>query len=143
MSAPEIPDRTQEEALTDLLESIALEEVALAHIINAEGEKIQAIAQMMLAGELEPEEAIEQQEAVMKMLRMPIKKQMLLQFKLEDVLDFLEELPPEPPEPPIEVQTNTVTATGFFNDIAVTDTATAYYNIEVVEENNNQEVNIQ
>ncbi|MCK8826734.1 hypothetical protein MWH25_03115 [Natroniella acetigena] len=92
MSAPEIPDRTQEEALTDLLESIALEETALAHILNAEGEKIQAIAQMMEDGDIDPEDAIEQQEAVMRMLRMPIKKQMLLQFKLEDVLDFKEEL---------------------------------------------------
>ncbi|MCK8826735.1 hypothetical protein MWH25_03120 [Natroniella acetigena] len=143
MSAPEIPERTQEEALIDLLESIALEETALAHILNAEGEKIQAIAQMMEDGDIDPEDAIEQQEAVMKMLRMPIKKQMLLQFKLEDVLDFLEDLPPVPPEPPIEVQTNTVTATGFFNNIAVTDTATAYYNVEVVEENNNEEVNVQ
>ena len=81
MSAPEIPERTQEESLIDLLESIALEETALAHILNAEGEKIQAIAGMMEEGTITSEGAIEQQEAIMKMLRMPIKKQMLLQFK--------------------------------------------------------------
>ena len=92
MSAPEIPEREQEEALTDLLESIALEETALAHILNAEGEKIQAIVGQIEDGELTPDEAIEQQEAIMKMLRMPIKQQILLQFKLEDVLDFKEEL---------------------------------------------------
>ncbi len=92
MSAPEIPEREQEEALTDLLESIALEETALAHILNAEGEKIQAIVSQIEEGQLTPDEAIEQQEAIMKMLRMPIKQQILLQFKLEDVLDFKEEL---------------------------------------------------
>lgn len=47
MSMPELPkpnpDMTQEQALTMILSSIALEEVALSHIINAEGEKIQYI----------------------------------------------------------------------------------------------------
>ncbi|MGI6175798.1 MAG: hypothetical protein ACOYJC_06530 [Christensenellales bacterium] len=47
MSMPEFPkpnpDLTQEQVLTMILSSIALEEVALSHIINAEGEKIQYI----------------------------------------------------------------------------------------------------
>ena len=34
---------TKEQALTDIIESIALQETALAHILNAEGEKMQAI----------------------------------------------------------------------------------------------------
>ncbi|MCK8823777.1 hypothetical protein [Fuchsiella alkaliacetigena] len=140
MSAPEIPERTQEEALTDLLESIALEETALAHILNAEGKKIQAIAGMMEEGTITSEEAIEQQEAIIRMLRMPIKKQMLLQFKLEDVLDFKEELE-LPPEPPVEVQTNTVTANGIYENETYTDEATAYYNSESVDENNTEGVN--
>lgn len=87
MSEPVIPQRTQEEALVDLLESIALEETALAHIINAEGEKIQAIAKKLEEGTIEPAEAIEFQKVINKILRTPIKQQMLLQFKLEDVLE--------------------------------------------------------
>lgn len=138
MSAPEIPERTQEEALTDLLESIALEETALAHILNAEGEKIQVIAQMIADGEIDSEDAIEQQETIMRMLRMPIKQQMLLQFKLEDVLDALEVLPPEPPDPPVEVQSNIATVTAIGNGITVTDSQEAFYNIEIEE---NEEVN--
>ena len=45
MSMPSIarnPDPvTMHQAITDLLESIALEETAMSHILNAEGEKIQ------------------------------------------------------------------------------------------------------
>lgn len=92
MSEPIIPERTQEEALTDLLESIALEETALAHILNAEGEKIQAIAEFFSLGEITADELLELQDSVRKTLRLPIKKEILLQFKLEDVLDFKEKL---------------------------------------------------
>ena len=91
MSEPELPDIDQEQALSDLLASVALEEVALAHFMNAEAEKVQAIAGMIEDGELSSEEAIEQQEAIAKVMRTPIKKQILLQFKLEDILDFKEE----------------------------------------------------
>ncbi|WP_408955246.1 hypothetical protein [Natroniella sp. ANB-PHB2] len=140
MSAPVIPDRGQEEALTDLLVSIALEETALAHFMNAEAEKIQAVAQMMEEGEMTPEEVLDFQRSVSKVMRTPIKKEMLLQFKLEDVLDFLEEIPPEPP---IEVQSNTVTASGIYEGVTYTDTATVYYHVILEEENNNEEVNTQ
>ena len=43
MSMPSFPpngaDMTQEEALTMIIASIAMEELALSHILNAEGEK--------------------------------------------------------------------------------------------------------
>lgn len=47
MGMPEIPSgknrpKTQE-VIVDLLESIALEEMAMAHIMNAEGEKLQEV----------------------------------------------------------------------------------------------------
>lgn len=46
MSMPQIPESkhrpTFEETIIDLLESIALEEISLSHILNAEAEKIQA-----------------------------------------------------------------------------------------------------
>ena len=32
---------TREQAVTDIIESVALQETALSHILNAEGEKIQ------------------------------------------------------------------------------------------------------
>jgi hypothetical protein len=46
MSMPTIPKEphrpNKEETIIDLMESIALEEIALSHILNAEAEKIQA-----------------------------------------------------------------------------------------------------
>ena len=47
MGMPQIPDGTNrpnaEEVFIDLLESIALEQIAISHILNAEGEKLQAV----------------------------------------------------------------------------------------------------
>ncbi|MFI3324616.1 MAG: hypothetical protein R3Y35_00405 [Clostridia bacterium] len=47
MGMPEIPDGKNrpsfDNTIIDLLESVALEEMAIAHIMNAEGEKLQEI----------------------------------------------------------------------------------------------------
>ena len=47
MGMPQIPEGIHrpnlEELIIDLLESIALEEMAISHILNAEGEKLQAV----------------------------------------------------------------------------------------------------
>ncbi|GAB6139116.1 hypothetical protein [Halanaerobaculum tunisiense] len=84
MSRPEIPTRDRDEALVDLLESIALEETALANFINAEAEKTQRI---IADCNITPDEIIDFQKNMSKVMKTVIKKEMLLQFKLEDVLD--------------------------------------------------------
>lgn len=47
MGMPQIPDGknrpTFDQTMIDLLESIALEEMALSHVMNAEGEKLQEV----------------------------------------------------------------------------------------------------
>ena len=47
MGMPQIPDGknrpNMDEVIIDLLESIALEEMAISHILNAEGEKLQSV----------------------------------------------------------------------------------------------------
>ncbi len=95
MGMPEIVggETTQEQALTDLLVSIALEETALAHLINAEAEKVQAVVNE----EFDGDNILEVNESVRRVIITAIKMQMLLQFKLEQVLDFKEkmEFPPE------------------------------------------------
>ncbi len=76
-------------SITDILESIALEEAGIAHVLNAEGEKIQAVQVGLLNGQISSEQAIEVQKTVDKTLRSTIKMQMLLQFKLEDTLEAI------------------------------------------------------
>lgn len=99
MSFPNIPtitpsiDIDREQVINLLLASIALEEISLAHIVNAEAEKIQAILGTLEDG---PEGVVattigdlyDANRFAEKMLRTVIKKEMLLQFKLEDTIDM-------------------------------------------------------
>jgi hypothetical protein len=82
------------QAIVDLLESVALQEAGLAHIINAEGEKIQtAIA---IEG-ITIEDLVTIDQSVSDTLVKVIKMEMLLQFKLEEISRI--ECPACPPCP--------------------------------------------
>lgn len=98
MSMPDIPNIDaeitigREDTITLLLASIAFEELGQAHLINAEAEKLQYILGT-LEGSAAPaaptiEELLEANQNVAQMLRIVIKNQMLLQFKLEDAIDL-------------------------------------------------------
>ncbi len=91
MSAPKIekPQNSvdKNQAISDIIESIALEETGLAHIINAEGEKIQKALEIAdCANDL-----ISVNESVKDTLVNIIKMQMLLQFKLEQASKIQEQ----------------------------------------------------
>lgn len=85
MSMPVInpSETTPCQAVVDLLESIALQEAGLAHIINAEGEKIQAAIQ---AQDVSIEELISVNESVLDVLTKVIKLELVLELKLEEVI---------------------------------------------------------
>ena len=104
MSMPSFPpngaDLTREEALTMIIASIAMEELALSHIINAEGEKLQYILGTLpgarpCAG---PQDVLEVNKSVASLLDVVAQNQMLLKNKLEKVLEACP--PPAPPCPP-------------------------------------------
>ncbi len=96
MSYPNFPNITPTISLTRgdvvnlLLGSIAMEELSLAHIINAEGEKIQLA--LGTIGELTPaatlEEILEINNSVQDTLAMAVKKELLLDSKLRSVVSL-------------------------------------------------------
>ena len=69
------------QAVANLLQSIAREEAGLAHILNAEGMKIEKCIEKADCCK----DLIEVDESVSDTLKNVIKLQMLLQFKLEEV----------------------------------------------------------
>ncbi|WP_270170784.1 hypothetical protein [Paenibacillus sp. SYP-B4298] len=95
MSMPNVPDITPEivlkrpEVINLLLTSIALEEIGLSHIINAEAEKLQRFIQ---EHEFSLDDALRMNDSVDRMLRNVVKNQILLHFKLEDVIRLEERL---------------------------------------------------
>lgn len=98
MSMPNIPDINPEinlckkDVVNLLLTSIALEEIGMSHIINAEGEKIQTV----LKDKPCTNEILAVNKSVQTTLRDLIKKEMLLEFKFENVLDYVKDR--EPPK---------------------------------------------
>ena len=106
MSVPTVPNINPEinlprhAVINLLLASIAFEELGLAHLINAEAEKIQSVLgtlqcnndQNTNGNHVVKDPSIEDLERidriVRKVLQDIIKKEMLLQFKLENVLQI-------------------------------------------------------
>lgn len=90
MSMPSFPphgaDMTREEALTMIIASIAMEELALSHILNAEGEKLQYILKA-LPPCAEGQEILEVNRSVNKLLDTVTQTQILLKGKLALALE--------------------------------------------------------
>ncbi|MCL1924721.1 MAG: hypothetical protein FWF50_03970 [Defluviitaleaceae bacterium] len=92
MSLPRFPNEnlTREDAINQILSSIAMEKVGLSHIINAEGEKIQYILGT-LEGSTPPapptiEQVLSVNESVKTMLETVSSNQLLLKGKMADAL---------------------------------------------------------
>lgn len=91
MSMPNIPDIDPkidlkiEDTINLLLASIALEEISLSHIINAEAEKLQE----MIKKAKTLEDLFDANDSIERTLRSTIKKEILLEFKFENVLELL------------------------------------------------------
>ena len=98
MSMPTIPvvNIDRDDAINALLISIAMEELSLAHIMNSEGEKIQFAVGTLSEGAVPLAKTIDDllsiNCSVINMLKNVIQKEMLLQFKLENVMDLIAEI---------------------------------------------------
>ena len=106
MSMPSFPqngaDLTREEALTMIIASIAMEELALSHIINAEGEKLQYILGTLPGTKpcACPQDVLAVNKSVASLLDVVAQNQMLLKSKLEKVLEACPPPCPTPCPPP-------------------------------------------
>ncbi|MFJ5716053.1 hypothetical protein [Neobacillus sp. NPDC093127] len=133
MSNPNIPNITPTISLSIaqtvplLLSSIALEELALAHLLNSEAEKLQ-----LVLGTLTPTRTtfspatvslsnlLAVDTSVQRTLRDVIKKEMLLEFKFENVLDLIPFA-----VPPFSPVTFTFAFTGALQSVVVPSGATS------------------
>ncbi|WP_349294158.1 hypothetical protein [Lysinibacillus sp. Bpr_S20] len=97
MSFPNIPNITasititRDNVLNLLLASIAFEELGLSHIINAEGEKIQ-YALGLIPGLKHPSsitDLLNVNDSVRRTLDSVTKKELVLQSKLQNIIDLL------------------------------------------------------
>lgn len=75
-------DTTKDQAITDVITSIATQESALSHIINAESEKMQAVIQME---EITEDELLTLNQSVELMLNAITNLEIMLQSKLNIV----------------------------------------------------------
>ncbi len=71
---------SREQAITDLIQSVALQETALSHILNAEGEKMQAIIAM---SSTTPEQMLLVNDSVNKLINAATRLEIMFQAKLE------------------------------------------------------------
>lgn len=71
---------TRCQAVTDIIASVALEQAALAHILNAEGEKLQKV--VSIAG-VSHTQLLDTNKSVEKMVNAIARLEMVLQSKLE------------------------------------------------------------
>lgn len=90
MGMPQIPDGKHrpnfDETIIDLLESIALEEMAMAHIMNAEGEKMQEIIKKFACREICFSQIQESFDEVRSMMNTIIMKEWMLANKMDSVI---------------------------------------------------------
>ena len=70
---------TRAQAITDIIQSVALQETALSHILNAEGEKIQ---KMVTMPDVTPEILLATNKSVESMVNAVSRLEMILQSKL-------------------------------------------------------------
>jgi len=116
---PNVPDGYNiNDSIAQILTSIAMEEIGLSHIINAEGEKIQYVLGTLEDGQQLPQpptlqQILEVNDSVKDMLGQVSFSQMFLMGKMQAALNAFQKTP-NPPTP--SVDTNILVAGGTGTD---------------------------
>ncbi|MCL1883046.1 MAG: hypothetical protein FWF81_04750 [Defluviitaleaceae bacterium] len=106
MSMPTFPNPkkfpSRDESITAIVTSIAMEEIALSHVINAESEKIKFIVECAKAqgcDNFNPEDLLAVNNSASEVLKSIVELQTILKEKL-DIASQFSPMPPTPPLPP-------------------------------------------
>lgn len=100
MSMPRIPEEPfrpdEKQVVVDLLKSVALEETAIAHLMNAEAEKLKVLLAQSAFSSFHNRQKILTQmgKQTLQMLDMIIMKEWLLLRQIEHTLDYQESVTP-------------------------------------------------
>ncbi|OEH92023.1 hypothetical protein [Bacillus solimangrovi] len=86
-----LPDFDKENVLLFLLATVGQEELGLAHIINAEGEKVQAAVAAFEKRDISIEQLLSTNESVSSVMKRVLQKEILLDFKVDDVVELLKD----------------------------------------------------
>lgn len=104
----ELPeDFTTDKAIELLLAAIAYEQFALGNIIDAEADKINHAISLSEKGLATLDEVKRINDSAFKVLKAVIEKEMLLEFELDDLIDFI----PKPSTSSTTSSTTTTTST--------------------------------
>lgn len=115
-------DITTDKAIELLLASIAYEQFALGNLIDAEADKINYAVSLSERGLATLDEVREINDSAFKILKTVIKKEMLLEFELDDLIDFI---PKPSTSSTASTTTTTTTSTATTTTTAISTTTTA------------------
>lgn len=96
---PEEPHRpTSDDVMVDLLGSIAMEEIAISHLLNAEAKKMQAFVGRELNFPTNPSNAeiFQFNKEAVRFIESLVMKEWLLLRKFQNVADFFSDRPKSP-----------------------------------------------
>lgn len=92
MGMPTIPEEPfrpdKEQVVIDLLKSIAMEETSIAHLLNAEAEKLQALVKTSTCDDTSDQMIYKFGNHIIKLLDVIVMKEWLLLRKLENAMAF-------------------------------------------------------
>jgi len=123
---PSVPDGyTINDSIAQILTSVAMEEIGLSHIINAEGEKMQYVlgtleGQQQLPDAPTFEQILEMNDSVKDMLGQVSFSQMFLMGKMQAALNAYQDSPTPTPPTPIPGIDNIFAAAGTGERISLT-----------------------
>lgn len=104
MGMPQIPENINrpsfDELIIDLLESVALDHMALSHLINAEGERLQELINKYACNEIEYCQLESSCLTTNSLINNVIMKEWLLLNRLNTIIDINKNLGPCPPPCP-------------------------------------------